>query len=192
MSQLPAPLAASLPALPRWVRGLGVQLPLAADSLIRSFSDWQTGITNPHPETAAKTTATTAILSTSFRGGERPGNKQPRALGMRPPTGPARMAMLGRGAPPWLPWVCFASWWIRASAGGPGPRNIRAGLCAAHRHPAHHPLPTSCPPSPWPRALGPPPRGNGQPPAARPAKNRDLGAGRGVKGDGELLLSIAR
>lgn len=30
----------------------------------------------PHPETAAKTTATTEILSTSCKGGERPGKKK--------------------------------------------------------------------------------------------------------------------
>jgi len=39
----------------------------------------------PHPETAAKTTATTEILSTSCKGGERPGkkkkDKQPVKLG---------------------------------------------------------------------------------------------------------------
>lgn len=56
-----------------------------ADSLILSFSDWQTGKIMPHPETAAKTTATTEILSTSCKGGERPGkkkkDKQPVKLG---------------------------------------------------------------------------------------------------------------
>lgn len=42
------------------------------------------------------------------------------------------------------------------------------------------------------QALGPPPRGNGQPPSAHPAKNHDLGAGRGAMGHWEVLLIILR
>lgn len=74
MSWLPSLPTASLLTQHHWKTKLGVQP--SADSLILSFSDWQTGKIMPHPETAAKTRATTEILSTSCKGGERPGEKK--------------------------------------------------------------------------------------------------------------------
>lgn len=87
---------ARLLALLHWARGRRARLPPAADSLILSFSDWQTGKINPHPETAAKTTATTAILSASCKGGERPGGEKTRGAGSQA-TG--RTSMDGPGGP---------------------------------------------------------------------------------------------
>lgn len=57
-------------------RGNG--LPAPRNTLILSFSDWQTGIINPHAEITAKTTATIAILRMSFKRRERPGKGRPR------------------------------------------------------------------------------------------------------------------
>lgn len=132
---------------------------------------------SPHAETAAKTTATTAILSTSCKGGERPGKHKPEELGVRPSLGPARVALVGHGAslsPGHSQFICHlvSNQRFVLQAVVHGMSNLGQVLPTGFLgHPPSPPM--FCSPSPWPGAinLGPSLRGSSQSPAIRPAKD---------------------